>query len=66
MNSATRAVFPICALLCSLSSCTDDFSRFYFGQKRPAKALDSGTQNMSDAAGNDPDGGAGEEAAQSE
>ena len=67
MNSAMKAlVFTMFALLCSLTSCTDDFSRFQFGDKKPMKARDAGTQNMSDATGNDPDGSAGATAAQSE
>ena len=66
MKSAAKAsVLAICAL-CSLVSCSDDFSRFQFGEKKAAKARDSGIENMSDATGTDPDGGAGETAAQSE
>jgi ABC-type uncharacterized transport system auxiliary subunit len=33
---AIRSFFAACALLCSLAGCTDDFSRFKFGQKKPA------------------------------
>jgi hypothetical protein len=54
------------ALLCAASSCTDDFSRFQFGQKKPTKPLDAGARNMSDATGTDPDGAAGETTSQSE
>jgi hypothetical protein len=65
-RAAKAAVLAACALLCCLASCKDDFSRFQFGEKKAAKARDSGTPNMSDATGNDPDGGAGEADAQSE
>jgi len=62
MNSAIKALlFTMFALLCT-ASCTDDFSRFQFGPKKPVKARDSGTPNMSDATGPDPDGGAAAEA----
>lgn len=60
------SVLAACALLCCIASCNDDFSRFNFGEKKAVKARDSGTQNMSDETGNDPDGGAGDAAAQSE
>jgi hypothetical protein len=67
MNSAAkRFVFLVCVLSCVATSCTDDFSRFQFGQKKPAKTRDAGPQNMSDATGNDPDGAAGAAASQSE
>ena len=66
MNIAAKwLVVAVCTSLCSLASCTDDFSRFQFGQKKPVKR-DAGAQNMSDATGTDPDGGAGGSAAQSE
>jgi hypothetical protein len=31
------------------AGCTDDFSRFQFGPKKPQRARDAGTQNVSDA-----------------
>lgn len=63
MNIAAKCL--VFALLCAAPSCTDDFSRFQFGQKKPTKTRDAGLQNMSDATGTDPDGAAGETTAQS-
>jgi hypothetical protein len=42
--------FFVVGALCLLTSCTDDFSRFRFGQADPAKP-DSGTRNVSGSAG---------------
>ena len=66
MGSAANALVFAVLTLCSIASCTDDFARFQFGQKTPARARDSGVENMSDATGTDLDGGAGEGTAQSE
>jgi len=65
-REAKASVHAACVLLCCLASCNDDFSRFQFGEKKAAKARDSGMENMSDETGNDPDGGAGDAAARSE
>jgi hypothetical protein len=37
-NRCKRSIFAACTLLCSLVGCTDDFSRFQFGQKKTANA----------------------------
>lgn len=67
MNSRAKGlVLSMFAILCSLTSCNDDFSRFQFGQKKPMKTQDSGTENMSDETGTGADGGSGGAAAQAE
>ncbi|HTU60697.1 MAG TPA: hypothetical protein VMF89_19730 [Polyangiales bacterium] len=63
---AKTSVLAVCALFL-VASCNDDFSRFQFGEKKKAaKTRDAGVQNVSDETGTDPDGGAGDAAAQSE
>jgi hypothetical protein len=67
MNIAGKCiVLAVCTLLYSLTSCTADFSRFQFGQKKPTRPRDAGAQNVSDATGSDtePDAGVGEPTSQ--
>ena len=46
---ASIGVFALSAALWLSAGCTDDFSRFQFGPKKPQRARDAGTQNVSDA-----------------
>ena len=46
---ASMAAFALSTALWLSTGCTDDFSRFQFGPKKPQRARDAGTQNVSDA-----------------
>ncbi|HET8939451.1 MAG TPA: hypothetical protein VFN67_38660 [Polyangiales bacterium] len=48
-HSASIVVFAFSAAVWLSAGCTDDFSRFQFGPKKPLRARDAGTQNVSDA-----------------